>query len=417
MSRLGNIGGALYRGEVSVDFVGRKRTWYTISGVILVVAIAALLIRGLMFSVDFKGGDVFKFTPVTPGVTQTQVANVVAGAGGGTTVTPQRAGSGWAVVTPVLGNTPAQATATQFRIQNAIARAFHLPSPNSVAVQSVSATWGSQILGKALEALIAFLIVIVVYLSLAFEWRMASAAFVALLHDIVITAGIYALVHFEVSPATVIGFLTILGYSLYDTVVVFDKVRENTAGLLATRRSTYSEAANLALNQTLVRSINTSVIALLPVISILAASSFLLGNGELKDLSLVLFVGMLSGTYSSICIATPVLADLKEREPEYRELAHNVARRAASVKRQDKVAVAGAGNSGVIGIDAAPAAADPPGLPEQGENGAEEAAPVAAGRPAGFAGAPGPRNVSGPRQQPRRTSSARRRSSGKKKRR
>ena len=414
MSRLGNIGGALYRGEVSVDFVGRKRTWYTISGVILVVAIAALLIRGLMFSVDFKGGEVYKFTPapsIAKSVTQARVTSTVVGAGSGPTITVQRAGtSGWSVETPALKQS------TQFGIQNAIATAFHIPA-NHVSLQSVSATWGSQILGKALEALIAFLIVIVVYLSLAFEWRMASAAFVALLHDIVITAGIYALVHFEVSPATVIGFLTILGYSLYDTVVVFDKVRENTAGLLATRRSTYSAAANLALNQTLVRSINTSVIALLPVISILAASSFLLGNGELKDLSLVLFVGMLSGTYSSICIATPVLADLKEREPEYRELAHNVVRRATSVKRQEKVAVAGAGNSGVIGIDAAPAAADPSGPPEQGENGAEEAAPVAAGRPAGSAGAQGPRNVSGPRQQPRRTSSARRRPSGKKKRR
>ena len=183
---------------------------------------------------------------------------------------------------------------------------------------------------------------IVLYLSVAFEWRMAVSALVALVHDIVITVGVYALTGFEVSPATVIGLLTILGYSLYDTVVVFDKVRENTAGLLATRRTRYSEAANLALNQTLVRSINTSLIALLPVVAILAVSVFLLGNGELKDLSLVLFVGMLSGTYSSICIATPVLADLKERQPEFKQLAKQIAQRAASTKRQAKVAVAGA---------------------------------------------------------------------------
>ena len=182
---------------------------------------------------------------------------------------------------------------------------------------------------KAVEALIIFLIVIVIYLSIAFEWRMAVAAFVALMHDIVITIGVYALTGFEVSPTTVIGLLTILGYSLYDTVVVFDKVRENTAGLLTTQRSTYSDAANLALNQTLVRSINTSLTALMPVASILFVGAGLLGAGTLKDLALVLFVGMLSGTYSSIFIATPVLADLKEREPQYKDLAVKVKRRLA----------------------------------------------------------------------------------------
>jgi preprotein translocase subunit SecF len=158
---------------------------------------------------------------------------------------------------------------------------------------------------------------------------MAIAAFIALLHDIVITVGVYALTGFQVSPTSVIGLLTILGYSLYDTVVVFDKVRENTAGLLTSQRSTYSDAANLALNQTLVRSINTSLTALLPVASILFVGAGLLGAGTLKDLSLVLFVGMLSGTYSSIFIATPVLADLKEREPQYKELAVKVRRREA----------------------------------------------------------------------------------------
>ena len=174
---------------------------------------------------------------------------------------------------------------------------------------------------------------IVIYLTIAFEWRMAVAAFVALIHDIVITIGVYALTGFEVSPTTVIGLLTILGYSLYDTVVVFDKVRENTAGLLTSQRSTYSDAANLALNQTLVRSINTSLTALIPVASILFVGAGLLGAGTLKDLSLVLFVGMLSGTYSSIFIATPVLADLKERQPEYKDLAVKVKRRLAGGRR------------------------------------------------------------------------------------
>ena len=202
----------------------------------------------------------------------------------------------------------------------------------------VSGTWGSEITGKALKALIVFLVVIVIYLSIAFEWKMATAAFVALIHDIVITVGVYSLFGFTVSPASVIGLLTILGYSLYDTVVVFDKVRENTAGLLGTARSTYSQAANLALNQTLIRSINTSIIALLPVAAILFIGTAVLGPGELQDLALVLFVGMLSGTYSSLCIATPVLADLKEREPQYKALAKRVALREAggrSAKRQE----------------------------------------------------------------------------------
>ena len=201
---------------------------------------------------------------------------------------------------------------------------------NDISVTTVGPSWGSQISGKALEALIAFLVVIVIYLSIAFELRMAIAAFIALLHDLVIATGIYALAGFQVSPATVIGLLTILGYSLYDTVVVFDKVRENTAGLLGGARTTYSQAANLALNQTLVRSINTSIIALLPVTGILVVAIALLGaNNELEELALVLFVGMLSGTYSSIFIATPVLADLKERQPQYQALAKRVAVRAS----------------------------------------------------------------------------------------
>jgi preprotein translocase subunit SecF len=298
----------------------------------------------------------------------------------------------------------------QFEVQNAIADRFGINS-GQVSLQSVGPSWGSQISLKALEALIAFLVVIVLYLSLAFEWRMATAALIALLHDIVITVGVYALLRFQVSPATVIGLLTILGYSLYDTVVVFDKVRENTAGLLATRRTTYSGAANLALNQTLVRSINTSLIALLPVAAILAVSIFLLGNGELKDLSLVLFVGMLSGTYSSICIATPVLADLKEREPEFRQLRKQIAQRATSAKRQAKVAVGSATRPGSV-ADEAPrtAAAEVPD--EQAE---PDATPVTAARPSAGSGAPRP--ASGPRQQPRRSSAAQRRPSGKKKRR
>ncbi len=417
MSRLGNLGGRLYRGEVSVDFVGRQKTWYVISGAILVISIAALLIRGLHFSVDFQGGSIYKFTtPAGVHLTQPQVANTAISAGSPTSVVVEKVGSnGWNVQTPSLH------TKTQYQILNALAKEAHRTT-KLVSLQSIGPSWGSQISGKAIEALIAFLIVIVLYLSVAFEWRMAVSALIALAHDIVITIGVYALTGFEVSPATVIGLLTILGYSLYDTVVVFDKVRENTAGLLATRRTRDSDAANLALNQTLVRSINTSLIALLPVVAILAVSVFLLGNGELKDLSLVLFVGMLSGTYSSICIATPVLADLKERQPEFRQLTKQIAQRASSAKRQARVAVAGAGakaksggggtGRGAVAVDEDATEADDLAADEAVADDDVTAAPASvSGRVPATSQGRSPsavRTSAGPRQQPRRTTSAQR---------
>jgi preprotein translocase subunit SecF len=416
MSRLGNIGGRLYRGEVSVDFVGRKKIWYLMSGAILLVSIAALGIRGLNYNVEFKGGSVYQFT--APAATPSKVTSVVARAGGGADIRVQsihgRGKTQWQVQTNKLSFKRSEA------IRASIARAFGVPA-NAVNVQFVGPSWGSQISQKALEALIAFLIVIVIYLSVAFEWRMASAALVALAHDIVITIGVYALTGFGVSPASVIGLLTILGYSLYDTVVVFDKVRENTAGLLGTRRSTYSQAANLALNQTLVRSINTSLIALLPVASILVVAINLLGsNNELKDLSLVLFVGMLSGTYSSIFIATPVLADLKERQPDFRQLARQLAQRGASAKRQARVAV-GSPAVGPAKDDTAGQVSTAPAEPETGVRdvtGTDEPAAESAGLAPGGSAARAPRPAgSGQRQQPRRPAAARRRPAGKKKRR
>ncbi len=432
MSRLGNLGGKLYRGEVSVDFVGRQKVWYTISGLILIISIAALLFRGLNYSVDFKGGSVFLFR--APAATSVQIGSVVKDAGGGDDPIVQQVGVGrdakWQVQTVKLS------FGTQTAVQDALASDLHVSGgSNAVSTTFVGPSWGTQISQKALQALIAFLVVIVIYLSIAFEWKMAIAAFVALAHDIVITIGVYALAGFQVSPATVIGLLTILGYSLYDTVVVFDKVRENTAGLLATGRSTYSQAANLALNQTLVRSINTSLIALLPVAAILVVAVFVLGTGELQDLALVLFVGMLSGTYSSICIATPVLADLKEREPQYKQLARRVALRAsggrAAQRARAKAAKAGAGTGTGAAAEADPE--DEPGIdidagPEDEfdetvangavtDPGSDE--PVPAGRAASSGSAPRgtPGARPGPRQQPRRTSAAKRRPAGKKKRR
>jgi preprotein translocase subunit SecF len=422
MSRLGRLGGRLYRGEVSVDFVGRQRMWYTISGIILLVCIVALVVRGLNFSVEFKGGSIFQF-PATSSTSQGEISRVVTEAGGGDAtvqhISSRLVGSAWQVQTGTLQSGKAQQVAT------ALENTFHVPQAK-MSITLVGPTWGSQITTKAVEALIIFLVVIVIYLSIAFEWKMAIAAFIALLHDIVITVGVYALTGFQVSPTSVIGLLTILGYSLYDTVVVFDKVRENTAGLLTSGRSTYSQAANLALNQTLVRSINTSVTALLPVASILFVGAGLLGAGTLKDLSLVLFVGMLSGTYSSICIATPVLADLKERDPQYKELAKRVRLRESGGRAAKRAAAAaGTGTAGTASTTAIGTAE-----PEE-DTAAEPAEPAAAPRAAApdaeddevtvsaaSGPAPAPRRVPATsRQQPRRGSSAQRRPGAKKKRR
>jgi preprotein translocase subunit SecF len=454
MSRLGNITGRLYRGEVSIDFVSRKKLWYTISGIILLVSVLALLFRGLNYSVEFKGGSQWT-VPASASATQTQLEQIVTNGGGAnasaTEVKPfDGHGAFWQVQAGHM------LTSQAIKIGDQIARTYHLPATgkNAVSVTTVGSSWGSQVTQKAIEALIAFLIVIVIYLSIAFEWRMAASAFVALAHDIVITIGVYALTGFQVSPATIIGLLTILGYSLYDTVVVFDKVRENTAPILGTRKSTYSQAANLALNQTLVRSINTSLTALLPVTAILVVGTLLLGNGELKDLSLVLFVGMLSGTYSSICIATPVLADLKEREPQYKQLAKQVALREAggraALRKAAKsgtpvstaaagatagsatsnggaTAVGGAGNgaasAAAAGAGAGPASTDLTGadLPVgdladdlDADDAVDEAVPATSA--AGQARSASARQP-GARQQPVRRPAAKRRPSGKKKRR
>jgi preprotein translocase subunit SecF len=432
MSRIGNVGGRLYRGEVSFDFVGRQKLWYAISGLILVLALVGLFARGLNFTVDFKGGSVITI-PASSVSSISRVQGAVSTTGDGQGAIVQHVGSGssatWQVQTGKLNYSQG------LRVQSELAKELGI-SQSKISVNFVGASWGSQISQKALQALIAFLIVIVIYLSIAFEWRMAVAALIALAHDIVITIGIYALAGFPVSPATVIGLLTILGYSLYDTVVVFDKVRENTAGLLGSARSTYSQAANLALNQTLVRSINTSVIALLPVAAILFIGGGLLGAGELNDLALVLFVGMLSGTYSSIFIATPVLADLKERDPQYKALARRVAQRTSGTRaarragaKTSRAAVAGAGAAAAAGTVAGGSAAvldaddedadlqdtDGPDQDADAGDGTPGADRVTAGR---TAPRPAPGGRPGPRQQPRRnTSSAKRRPGGKKKRR
>jgi preprotein translocase subunit SecF len=423
MSRLGDVGAKLYRGEVSINFVGRQRLWYAISGLILLVSIAAVLFRGLDYSVDFKGGAVFTFSAPSASISQVQDA-VETGGISGAIVQQVKSGAktNWEIQTKSL--TGPQTVKLEQDMGSRLG-----VSTDDITVKTVGPLWGSQISTKAVEALIAFLIVIVIYLSIAFEWKMAIAAFIALIHDLVIAVGVYALAGFQVSPATVIGLLTILGYSLYDTVVVFDKVRENTAGLLGGARTTYSQAANLALNQTLVRSINTSIIALLPVGAILVVSTALLGgNNELEELALVLFVGMLSGTYSSIFIATPVLADLKEREPQYQALAKRVAVRASggrsakrSAARAEAGARPGAGSPGRPAAQLADEAQDDDYADEVDDvdPSADELTTTASRAPGGPARSmPASSGRPGPRQQPRRSGGgARHRPAGKKKRR
>jgi preprotein translocase subunit SecF len=376
MARIFDIPGRLYRGEFSVNIVSRQKMWYTISGLIIVTCIAAVLIRHLNFSVEFRGGSVFLFPAA--GATAGLIARVVTAAGGGSSTSQFIGGhvNQWQVTTGQL------APKTRDAVQNALQSTFHVPG-SKMNVQFVGPSWGSDITSKAIEALIIFMIVVVIYLSVAFDWKMAVGAFVALLHDILITVGVYALVGFQVSPTSVIGLVTILGYSLYDTVVVFDKVRENTAGLITSERSTYSQAANLALNQTLVRSINTSLTALIPVAAILFIGGALLGTGTLNDLSLVLFVGMLSGTYSSLFIATPVLADLKEREPEMKKLAERVGRRQAGGRAAARRAAGEDEAASVPASSAQDAVASAPSDDDTADDHADEAAAVGgAGEPA-----------------------------------
>jgi preprotein translocase subunit SecF len=309
----------LYRGETSFDIIGKRRRWYAGSLLVILIGIVAIATLGLNPSIDFKGGAVFQ-GPLN-GHSLDQVATAVQSVG----VDPeerQTTGSGsgerFRIETKTL--TTLGNSSQVERIETALVDRIGI-TRDSIDVDTVGSTWGGQITHKAILGLVIFLIAVTGYMSIRFEWKMALAAIIALIHDLVITAGIYALSGLEVSPSTVIALLTILGYSLYDTVVVFDKVRENTAGITGGSRMTFSQAANLAVNQTLVRSINTSVIALLPVLGLLVIGVGFLGAGSLQDLSFALLIGLASGAYSSIFIATPLLCEFKEREPVYQQLA------------------------------------------------------------------------------------------------
>jgi preprotein translocase subunit SecF len=307
----------LYRGETSFDFVGRRRWWFLLSTVLIVAGVVSLGVRGFNLGITFKGGTAW--TVKAPGVTQTQAVDAVEAAGLSVpTVEILGSGSSQQVrVTADLNSLSAAARkAETTKVSTTLAKLAKL-SATTVATTTVGPTWGGQVTQKAVIALITFLVLVAIYISVRFEPKMAVGAFVALLHDLLITAGVYSLFGFQVTPDTVIAVLTILGYSLYDTVVVFDRVRDNSRGLGASGRMTYSDMVNLSMNQTLARSINTSLVAILPVLAVLLIGAELLGATTLQNYGLALFVGLLSGAYSSIFIASPILAILKEREPRY----------------------------------------------------------------------------------------------------
>ena len=316
MSKLSGLGGRLYRGETSIDFIGRRRRWYAVSALFIFLSIGALSIQGLHLGIEFKGGS--SFTVSKAGASVEDARSAVAATGIPGEIIVQNIGTD-----KVRVQTGALTSVENNAVQDALAAKFSV-AVESIDSQIIGPSWGKEITRKALYGLIGFLIVVVLYLAMAFEPKMAIASIIAVVHDVFITVGVYALIGFDVTPATVIGFLTILGYSLYDTVVVFDRVRENTRTITANSKSTYSQAVNLAVNQSLVRSFNTSFIALLPVGSILFVGAGLLGAGTLKDLSLALFIGLAIGTYSSVFIAPPVLAQLREKEPAMIALAKRV---------------------------------------------------------------------------------------------
>lgn len=346
MGRISSFGQHLYTGRVSIDFVGRRRIWYAISAIIVVLAGSGLLVNGVNEGVEFRGGVEFsaQIDPTDENVDKIRDAVVDSGVETGDPVVTTSGDDRIRVQVEPLSNDESAE----------IRRALLDAGAEDVSLNQIGPSWGEQVANNAIRGLVVFLGLVVLFIWAYFrEWKMSLAAIVALAHDVLITVGFYAWSGFEVTPATVTGFLTILGFSLYDTVVVFDKVRENTRKFELETSRTYAESANLAVNQTLVRSINTSITALLPVGSILAVAVIVLGTGPLKDLSLALFVGMAAGTYSSIFVATPLAVQLKEREALVKQHTKRVLAKRAR-------AAAKAGDAGEEGGEPAAVAPTPP---------------------------------------------------------
>lgn len=333
----------LYTGTGAFEVIGKRKLWYAVSGVIVGISILAMLIRGFSFGIDFEGGT--KVSMPVDGAkgqaTSEQVETVYSEAMGQAPETVVIVGNGPSATVQIRTETLSNEDTEKLRA--ALFDAFApkgtdgQPSIQAISDSAVSSTWGGQITQKALIALVVFLVLVSIYITVRYERYMALAALAAMFFDLIVTAGVYALVGFEVTPATVIGLLTILGFSIYDTVIVFDKVEENTDGFEHTTRRTFAEQANLAVNQTFMRSINTSLISALPIIALMVIAVWLLGVGTLQDLALVQLVGVLVGTYSSIYFATPLLVSLRERTEVVRNHTRKVQRRRAAVAAKSGV--------------------------------------------------------------------------------
>lgn len=310
MASFTQFGNDLYTGDRSFNIVGKRKIWYTISAVLILVSIIGPILKGgFNFGIEFTGGSEFVVSDVTD-MSQTKATQAVQA------VEPNMVPKVSTLGDSSIRVQTEQLTAEQNReIRVNLADTYAVPISN-VTSSYIGASWGSDITTQAIRGLLVFLVLASLVMALYFRtWKMSFVAIVALLHDLVITAGIYGITGFEVTPGAVIGLLTILGYSLYDTVVVFDKIRENTQGSTKEASLTFANQVNLAVNQTLVRSINTSVVAALPVAAILFIGAFVLGAGTLRDISLALLIGIFVGTYSTIFLATPLYVQMRKNEP------------------------------------------------------------------------------------------------------
>jgi preprotein translocase subunit SecF len=383
----------LYHERTHFHFIERSWRWALLSGTLILISVFAFAIKGLNLGIDFEGGTQWQFTVAKSSASAGDVRDAISSLGLGDAKVLIVGGNSVRVQSEDLSKT------AQNKVTAALAKYGGI-ADQQVSVSNVGPTWGDKVSSKALSALIVFFFVIAAYLTLRFEWRMALAAIMAVVHDIIITVGVYAVTGFEVTPATVVAFLTILGFSLYDTVVVFDKVKDNTARLGTVRGDTYSSMVNRSLNQVLMRSINTSIVALLPVASLLFVGTYAFGGLALKDFALALFVGLLTGAYSSIFVATPILAWLKERQPRYRSLRERAAAdlaKAAVVVPVPPVVAGEPADVPVDGEDVDPGDDEPSPAAAPTPAPARPSAPAPASSRSVSSGAPASRGASNPR--------------------